>query len=177
MRLKTVAVKTTIIFLLTFVFLGTSIYALKPRDNYHYYSLLIYKFTQYFEWPSEYSQGDFVIGVLGTSPVNPWLVQMAKNRKVGNRRIRIKQYASANSIKERCNIIFLSKSNNRELARLVRNHHKKPTLIVTEQAGLIKAGSMVNFIENNSRVQIEVNKRMVHISNLKVSRNFLRIVR
>jgi len=167
--------KRITIFLLAFFLLGTSIYAFKPRDNYHYYSLFIYKFTQYFEWPPSQNQGDFVIGVLGQSPINKWLQQMAKNQRVGNRRIRIKQYASANSIRERCHIIFLSKTNSRELSRLVRNNYAKPTLIVSEQVGLIKGGSMVNFIGKDGRVQIEVNQRMLNTAHLKVSKNFLRI--
>ena len=167
--------KKITIFLLAFFILGTSIYAIKPRDNYHYYSLFIYKFTQYFEWPPQQNQGDFVIGVLGQSPINKWLQQMAKNQKVGNRRIRIKQYASANLIRERCHIVFVSKTNSRELSRVVRNNYGKPTLVVSEQKGLIKAGSMVNFVGKDGRVQIELNQRMLSTARLKVSKSLLRI--
>ena len=46
-------------------------------------AFFIYNFSRLIKWPASYSQGDFVIGVLGDSQTYQNLVELTKDKKVG----------------------------------------------------------------------------------------------
>ena len=51
-------------------------------------AIYIYNFTKYIEWPETYREGNFVVGVLGTSvPLVNELNKMATSKTVGTQKI------------------------------------------------------------------------------------------
>lgn len=81
-------------------------------------ALFMYNFTKDIEWPSAYTQGDFVIGVLGSSPIIAELEKIAQKKKVGNQPIVVKQFSSANSI-SKCNMIYLPPNKSSQLSAVI----------------------------------------------------------
>jgi hypothetical protein len=144
-------------------------------NNYKLYSVFIYKFTQHLSWPDDYNAGDFVIGVLGNSPIAIELQKMSKQKNIGERRIRIKQYPASVTIRDKCHIIFVAKENSSELAQVLKLFEKEPTLVITEREGLVKSGSMINFIIRNSKVQFELNQKQIERAKIKVSQNLIKV--
>jgi hypothetical protein len=144
-------------------------------NHYKLYSVFVYKFTQHLSWPDDYNSGDFVIGVLGNTPISIELQKMSKQKTIGDRRIRIKQYPSSVTIRDKCHIIFIAKENSNELAQVLKLFEKEPTLVVTEREGLVKTGSMINFIIRNSKVQFELNQKQIERAKIKVSQNLVKV--
>lgn len=144
-------------------------------NNYKLYSVFIYKFTQYLNWPDDYGTGDFVIGILGNSPITIEMQKMSKQKTIGERRIRVKQYPSSVTIRDKCHILFVSKENSNELTQVLKLFEKEPTLVVTEREGLAKTGSMINFVIRNSKVQFELNQKQLDRVKLKVSQNLIKV--
>jgi hypothetical protein len=66
----------------------TSMLQTNAQVNYKIHSLFMYKFTQYIEWPA--NSGDFVIGVIGNSPIISELESIAATKKVDTRNIAAK---------------------------------------------------------------------------------------
>ena len=62
-----------VIMIMLFAFQATA------QVNYKIHSLFMYKFTQYIEWPS--TSGDFVIGVVGSSPIIAELEAIAATKR------------------------------------------------------------------------------------------------
>src|SRR5436305_1196416 len=69
----------------------------KAQDeiNYAVYANIIYRFTKYIDWPDDKKSGDFVIGIVGKSPVYNELISFTANKMVGNQKIVIKKMSSS----------------------------------------------------------------------------------
>ena len=63
-------------------------------------SLFIYNFTKNIEWPSGYNSGDFIITVIGSSPIILELKKIAKLKKVGTQTIVIKEVNDVSAIQK-----------------------------------------------------------------------------
>ncbi|MDQ3536542.1 MAG: YfiR family protein [Bacteroidota bacterium] len=136
-------------------------------QEYKYHPSFIYNFTKYIEWPASYQSGDFVIAVLGDSPIIQELEKMAENKSVGSQKFVIKKLKSASDI-EKCHMLFIPVSKSKDLTQALEKLEGKPTLVVTEKPGMAK-GSGINFIMLEGKWKFELNKAATEKSNLKVS--------
>src|SRR5688500_8854870 len=73
-------------------------------------AVFIYNFTRYIEWDSiaNPDKNNFVIGIIGFSPVNNALAEIAKTNRVNNKRIVIRYYSKPEDIQD-CHILFIPK--------------------------------------------------------------------
>jgi len=133
-------------------------------------ALFIYNYAKGIEWPS--SSGDFIIGVLGNSPIIDELNIIAQQKKVGNQTIVIKKQNSLDGA-EKCNIFVLPPNKSENLAGLLAKVKGKSTLIVTEKSGAIKNGSCINFVLQNDKLNYEISKANIENQGLKVAANLL----
>lgn len=129
----------------------------------------IYNFTKYIDWPDKYKQGNFVIGILGTTPFYNDLVVLLNTKTVGNQRFEIKSFASADAISAICHILFVPNENSSMLPEILKKLKGKSTLIVTEKPGLVKQGAAINFVVQNNKQSFEISKSNIEKYNLKVS--------
>jgi hypothetical protein len=146
----------------------------KAQSSSKVYSGFIYHFTKYTQWPSSLQSGDFVIGVIGSSDMKKELEMLASQKKVGSRKIVVKEFSSGASISQ-CHILFLGKSKHSELGSLLSGAKSNSTLVVTEKDGAANEGSIVNFIESDGRVRFELNKTNAAAHNLKISTDLERL--
>ena len=133
-------------------------------------AVFILNFTKLIEWPKSYRVGDFVVGVVGETPLYPELTKMAKVKKVANQSLTIKHFKSISEI-EKCHILYVTKNKSNEIGNVIKKIKSNSTLIVTEQQGLTKKGAGINFIVQNNRQKFELNKTNVEKYKLKVSSN------
>src|SRR4051812_45399004 len=107
-----------IIFLLVaFCFVGKS--ELKAQDvDYKAYTLFVYNFMKYTKWPEAQSKGDFVISVLGDSPILKELEGLAATKKIKGRNIVVKKITTADETKN-CNLVYIA-SGKSSLAKTVK---------------------------------------------------------
>lgn len=137
-------------------------------QDYKYHPSFIYNFTKYIEWPSSYQTGDFVIAVLGDTPLIKELEKMAENKSVGSQKFVIKKINSAAEI-DKCHMLFIPVSKSKELSDALAALSGKPTLVVTEKPGMASKGSGINFVIMDGKWKFELNKSATEKSNLKVS--------
>ncbi len=134
-----------------------------------FHAVFIYNFYKDIEWPPSYKGEDFVIGVLGNSPIIPLLQRMTRNRKVsGSYRFVIKKYNSLNEI-GKCHMLFIPEGKSNLLPDVLKRLRGKSTLVITEKAGLGGQGSAINFVLINQRLKFELNESALKRANLKVS--------
>ena len=96
-------------------------------------SAYIYQFTKLIKWCPAYVSGDFVIGVLGSSPITTELNEL-KGKAVASQTIVIKTFASVSEI-EKCHIIFIPIGVSGKLSAVNAKIKRNCTLVVTEKAG------------------------------------------
>ena len=129
----------------------------------------IYNFTKYINWPDKYKEGNFVIGVLGTSTFYNDLTALLSTKTVGSQKFEIKSFTSAESVSGICHILFVPVENSSMLPDVLKKMKGKSTLIVTEKPGLAKQGSAINFVVENNKQKFELNKSNIEKYSLKVS--------
>lgn len=159
-----------IIVILLSLFILSSGFNLVVDTNSKMKAIFIMNFTKLVEWPQSYRQGNFVVGVVGESPLYIELVKMSKTKKVANQSLEVKKYKSAADI-GKCHIVYVSKSESESLASILKKVKSNSTLIVSEKQGLVDKGAGINFIVKNNRQKFELNKKNVEKYKLKVSSN------
>jgi len=137
-------------------------------QSYKMHTLYIYSFSKYIVWPGEAAQGDFIIGVLGDSPIEASLQKMASLKKVNGRVIKVTSFDDPQSIGN-CNILFLPQNQSNNLAKALNIVGNRSILVVTEKEGLGAQGSALNFIVKNNKLLFELNNEAVDKANLKVA--------
>lgn len=137
-------------------------------QDYRIHSVFIYNFTKYIQWPSSAQSGDFVIGVLGNSPMVQSLEKLASERKIGNRSMVIKKFNSVDQVSQ-CHMLFIPESNSNDLEAALAKIGGQSTLIMTERQGLGSRGSGINFIVVDGKQKFELNKAATEKAQLKVS--------
>ena len=129
----------------------------------------IYNFTKYINWPDKYKEGNFIIGVLGTTTFYNDLSVLLITKSVGDQKFEIKNYTSSESVSGVCHILFIPAESSSMLPDVLKKLKGKSTLIITEKSGLAKQGSGINFIVENNKQRFELNKASIEKYNMKVS--------
>lgn len=143
-------------------------------QNYKQYTIFIYSFTRYIQWPDAYNQGDFEILVMGDSPLLEELKAMAQQKKIGDRAIKVTRIGSASEIRK-CNILFVPAAYSDKLSDILQKINTQSTLVITEQTGLGAMGSCINFITKEGKLAFELNQTALTKQNLKASIELTRL--
>lgn len=136
--------------------------------NYKSYSIYVYNFIKYIEWPTNIKTGSFSIGIIGDSPVYEELLQLAASKKANGQTIIIKKFASIEEA-DYCEILYISSSKSSLLKKALEKTAAVPTLVVAEREGLAKKGAGINFVTLDDDVlKFEVNKKVIEDHSLKI---------
>jgi nitrogen regulatory protein PII len=147
---------------------------LAHAQNYKQYTIFIYSFTRYIQWPEANNQGDFEILVLGDSPLLEELKTMAQHKKIGDRAIKVTKIASASEVKK-CHMLFIPADRPEKLGDILSKVDTQPVLVITEQTGLGAQGSCINFITKEGKLAFELNQSALTKQNLKASIELTRL--
>jgi hypothetical protein len=137
--------------------------------NYKFHSVFVYNFLKHVNWPDKTINEDFIIGVIGDSPIYSELETLSGMKKVGNSKIIVKK---VNDFKEihGCHMVYITNSGSKHFKDIVDIVGEKPILLVTEREGFAKKGAAINFVilENNT-IKFELNKATLEKQKLKMS--------
>jgi len=130
-------------------------------------SIFVYNFiTKFVEWPASDKSGDFVIGVLGNSPIIDEFNQLAASRTVGSQKIVVKKFSSASEITS-CHVLYVADSKTSEIATALGKIGN--TLLISNRDGAIKLGAAINFVIVDNKQRFELKTANATSKKLKVS--------
>ncbi len=118
-------------------------------------AMFIYNFSRLIEWPSNYKSGQFIIGVLGSSPTYNELLKYTAGKSVGNQPISVKKFNSVAEITT-CHILFVPFAKTKTMSTSMQMFTNKSTLLVTEKNGAIDDGAAVNFLVVGNTLKFEL---------------------
>lgn len=132
-------------------------------------ALLTLSFIRYLGWSEEARQGDFVIGVIRDRDMANMLSNQSAGKKFGFQDVVVKNFKSVAEVED-CQVIFVSHNVNfGKNAAALLDKVGKDTLIITEEEGAVKSGSMINFVVRESRLRFELSKQNASVSNIQFS--------
>jgi hypothetical protein len=155
---------------------GSAVCPPTTSTDYRMHCLYLYKFTQLIKWPVPPAQ-EFTIGIVGISPVIPSIEQyFAAKNKSSAVKFRIVRFKNASDITT-CNLLYVAKQQaGIGFDEILKRTAGKPTLILTEVAGLIKRGACINLIsEEGISLKVQINKMAIESHNLKPSPELFRL--
>jgi hypothetical protein len=130
-------------------------------------ALYMYNFATLIDWPKEYKQGDFLIGIVNENNLFEEMVAKYSNKMIGSQPIRIKRFNSASEITQ-CHIIYLPADVSDKTVEVAKKYRSKSTLVVTEKEGKLKDGATINLIIRNNKLTYEISKGNANKSKLIV---------
>jgi hypothetical protein len=142
------------------------------QNAYAVHANIIYRFTKYINWPDEKKTGDFVIGVIGDTPLYDELKIFISNKTASGQPFVIKKYSTTASLYD-CHILFVSDDESESVKRIAANTAGTSTLLVTESEGLSRKGSCINFVIVDDRLKLEINKSNIERRSLDIASELL----
>lgn len=149
------------------IFIGKTGIAFSQDVDQKAYTLFLYNFMKYVEWPDP--NGDFVIGVVGESPIKKELEVLAQTKKAKGRKIVVKTVITPEDA-ILCSMIYIPSSKSSLLKPIAEKIRGKAVLIVAEREGLAKKGAGISFeIDDDDALKFDINKSVLDGQSLKVA--------
>jgi hypothetical protein len=161
-------------YFLALLLIHASIAAAQPSTDYAIHANIIYRFTKYIDWPDNKKSGDFIIGIVGDSPLYDELVRFTDNKTVGNQKIVIKKFSSSANTYN-CQILFISEEESSSLKKIITRVEGSPVLLVSESPGLARKGACINFAIVDDRLKLEINKNSIEQRNMHIASELLQL--
>jgi hypothetical protein len=146
----------------------------EDSEEYDIKAAFIYQFTNYIDWDSLVAGDEFVIGIIGNSPVKEQLAEIAKTKTVKGKKMVIRQYNKPEEI-GLCHILFISRKAPFPLDDMLVKVRGKGTLTISEKEGYAKKGALINFIEVDEKLKFEANPKGINAAGLKASSQLLKL--
>lgn len=159
------------------VFMGASFktFGQEGASEYQVKAAFIYNFAKFVEWPRNAfpnTNSPIVLGILGKNVFGSDLEKTIRDRKVNNHPFVFKTLTSAAEATN-CHILFVSSSEKGDFAKIVSTLHNATVLTVSETDGFIKAGGMINFTFEDTKVRFQINDEAAKKAGLKISSKLL----
>ncbi len=138
------------------------------RPLHEVYSMMVFNFTKYVQWPDHATTGEFVIGVVGNTDIYNTLNGWYGGKARGSKTYIIKKFNSASDVTE-CHVLYIDKSKSGEFDDVNSKLQGKGTLVITDKSGLGEKGSGINFKTVDNKLKFELNQKVIESANLKVS--------
>ena len=149
--------------------LSASVSTSAQSTNYKTYSIFLFSFTKYINWPEESRNGEFVIAVYGNAKMLTELQASAAGRKVGNQMLRVVE-ARALSDLDGAQMVFIGETKSGNTDEIVKQFQDQPLLIVTERDGLIRKGACVSFVVGEDQsLKFQLNEMVLMQKRLKAA--------
>jgi hypothetical protein len=140
------------------------------------YANIIYRFTKYINWPDDKKSGDFVIGVIGDTPLFDELQNFTSKTSPAGQPIVVKKFiADASSFN--CHILFVCDEESDNVKRIAASTEGEPTLLVTESKGLSRKGACINFVLVDDNLRLEINTVNIERRSLDIASELLNLGR
>jgi len=154
--------------LLAAILLVSSTAYAQDRPVHEVYSMMVFNFTRYVQWPDQATGGEFVIGVIGNGDIYNTLQGWYGGKPRGSKTYVIKKFNSAAEVTA-CHVLYIDKSKSAEFEAANNKVKGNGTLVITDKNGLGERGSAINFKTVDNKLKFELNQKAVDAANLKVS--------
>jgi hypothetical protein len=137
----------------------------------------LYNFGRFIEWPARPtspSSDDFLVCVLGQDPFGDTLDHAIAGANIGTRHVLARRIAKPDETGG-CQILFISASEERQLAPIVNAVSKSAVLTVSDIPNFTRRGGMIQFVTEGNRVRFEINLTPADAAGLAVSSDLLKV--
>lgn len=133
----------------------------------------IYNFIQFTQWPS--APGDpFVLCVLGTTPLDDALGQLAGRPVLSGQRIRVQHLQPRDAVQD-CHALYLDDTQRPFASDMLQRARSQPTLTITDSEELSQRGAMIEIVRTRRKLGFEVDLHAAREARLTFSARMLKL--
>jgi hypothetical protein len=143
--------------------------------EYQIKAAFLVNFLQFVTWPANTFASDdtpFRIGVLGDDPFGTTLDEIVRGETVNHHKIVVQRGQRVEDCKG-CQMIFVSRSQEKNLPSILADLDSGPVLTVGEVRGFARKGGIINFYTEGNKVRFEINAMVAQRDKLKMSAQLL----
>lgn len=132
-------------------------------SEYNVKAVLLWKITQYIEWPEEAAVEDttkpITISILGRNPFGSILDDMylTERRRIKKKNVIVNYISHINQL-NKCHILFISASEKKDIENILSHLKGKPVLTVGDTENFGEDGIHINFYISNNKTKFELNE-------------------
>jgi hypothetical protein len=144
-------------------------------QEYRVKAAFLYNFAKFVEWPSDAfrtPQDPIVVCVLGRNPIGDAAEEVIHGKSIEGRALAFRQVAGAEET-GRCQILFISASEDKRFRSLSGNLKPAGILTVGEAQGFALTGGVINFKLEGGHVRFEINVEAAERAQLHISSKLL----
>ena len=135
----------------------------------------LYRFTGYVDWPEAVlRESQFTIAVLGSAEVAEELTRVVARYRVKGLPARVRLVEAPAQASD-AHLLYVGADYTGSLRDVIDALGSRPVLVVTDRAGALEGGSVVNFLLIDRRVRFEVSVPAAQKAGLKVSSQLLAV--
>lgn len=149
------------LFLLVFAFSGKA-------QLVQFKALYIYNIAKYIGWPDYDSTNDLIITVIGDNQTACELQKLAEMRKVGLRKVVVKQ-AGTVAAATHSHMIYIAETKATQIPAACAKFSEE-TIIISAMKGQCSSGAMISFVNADGKLSYEISSKNIAKSGLTVSR-------
>ncbi len=146
-------------------------------SEYQVKAAFLFNFAKFVEWPDAAfpaPNSSFIIGVLGDDPFGPALDKAVEGKTLNDRKIVVRRFDQAGEVKG-CQMLFISRSEQKNLGKILEHLGKSNTLMVSEMPQMLARGGMINFLIEEHKVRFDINPDAAERAGLKISSKLLQL--
>jgi hypothetical protein len=139
----------------------------------------LFNFTRFVDWPADAftaAESPIVLGIVGEDSFGDLLTQAAAGKTVNGRTVLVQRFKEEQNIRA-CNILFVSASEEKLMARIFERLSGSSVLTVGETRGFAQSGGIINFVIEDNRVRLEINLGAAARARVKISAKVIGVAR
>ena len=137
----------------------------------------LFNFAKFVEWPASAfidERAPLTICVYGEDPFGSTLDVVVQGERVGERSLLVQRPDGLDDLGE-CHVLFISRSEKDRLAEVMAQVEGKPVLTVADTDGFLRAGGVINFILEGSKVRFLIDQAAAQRNGLRISSKLMRL--
>lgn len=137
----------------------------------------LFNFAKFVEWPPgafASERSPLTICVYGKDPFGATLDSVVQGERVGERSLLVQRPDSLDDLGE-CHVLFVCRSAKDRLGEVMAQVSGKPVLTVADTDGFLRAGGVINFILEGTKVRFLIDQEAAERSGLQISSKLMRL--
>lgn len=160
-----------------FVFLPLQSLAASPTSEYKLKAALIYKLSKFVEWPDVIAVDQaqsFGVCLLGEDSFGSALDALEEKTILGVP-VKVHRFSQSASITGECRVLFISKSKQGFLQKIINKLQGQPILTLSDTEGFADQGGIIQFTYLDKKIGFKINLDRAKGSELKIAAPLLEL--
>jgi hypothetical protein len=148
----------------------------EPVPEYHLKAAFVYNFAKFVEWPARDTREAFRFCLIGKDPFHGVLDELVRGKFLNSRPLLVVRIATAAQARS-CPVLYVGEGDRPPPVDLLHEIGEWPVLTISERAGFLDAGGIIQLLVDDKRVRFEINAEAARRSGLRVSSRLMRLAR